>query len=215
MYLLHLIKWSPLNWGNAPVGTIYKYRRKIEKNIFICCRRSDWWGICSSAVMRPPRPPALALRFSCVLCLKGILSCLCLWRLLAPPVWSTSNSGWSGCTQHGSPLCTGTCVQRCLRAVRKSAVLWECGAPGQCCPHCCGLWENCRGRHEDEEIQYTSPPGSTSAAPKKGLFCPLCCVESVKQIVTSLAFKIGSPCRGWVERIWLNVIRFPGSLVEC
>lgn len=82
----------------------FKYieRHKIKKKFFICWHRSNSWGICNSALIRlppplPPRPPALALKFSCVVCLKGIPSCLCLWRLLAPRVWSTSNSGWSGC----------------------------------------------------------------------------------------------------------------------
>lgn len=35
--------------------------------------------------------------------LKGILSWLCQCRLQAPRVWSTSNSGWSGCSTGQGP----------------------------------------------------------------------------------------------------------------
>lgn len=182
----------------------YLQKHKIKKNIFICWHRSNSWGICNSALIHPPCPPALALKFFCVLCLKGIPSCLCLWRLLALHVWSTSNSGWSCCTRDKGPLCSGKCVQRCLRAVRKSAALLRVGAIDQCCPHYPRLWENLQEAQRMRKYSEFIHLAPHLLAPlKKGLFCPLCYIGPVKTNIDCFSFKIGKTCTAWVERIWL------------
>lgn len=162
--MVNLIKLSPLNWGNAPIGTLNIYRSIRSKRTFLSV---DTGLIHEEFVILPyythPCPPALALKFFCVLCLKGIPSCLCLWRLLALCVWSTSNSGWSCCTWDKGPLCSGKCVQRCLRAVRKSAALLRVRVVDQCSPHYCCLWENFQEARRMRKIQWIYSPGSTFA----------------------------------------------------